>query len=91
MLDSFSKKQLEAVVRLTPDEDFQEIFKFIEDSITGISLKSVNYAGIEGERIKGACLCMIEFRDMLKAARLILDRYRDAEEEEALERDPVSP
>lgn len=93
LLENFNKAELEAVVRMMRDPDFAQLINFVKKSATSLSNRAINTAGMESERIKGACLAIQELRDNLLSSRSNLDRYLDIDEfdQEMLDRDTISP
>ena len=91
MLSNFTPEQLDAAARLVSDPLFQKLIHYIADEVTTLSLKSVRFAGEEGEKLKGACLAMQEFRDKLILSREHQKSLAEEEEMESLQGDSISP
>lgn len=91
-LTQFSRKQLDAVVRLLSDSDFKQIVEYITNEVTTLALASVKHSGTESEKLKGSCEGLQELRDLILFSRKVQARYIENEELESLNgRDSVSP
>lgn len=77
-LSNLNDEQIAAAAELLSDEGFKKLLVYIAEEVTILSLKAVQFAGPEGERIKGACLAMQELRDSLMFSR---EHMRSLEEE----------
>lgn len=90
MIESFNRKELEAVDRLMRDGDFLLLVEFITRNGTGLALSACQIVGMESEKIKGGSTVLQELRDNILLSRDVLKRYQEAEEL-PLDRDPISP
>lgn len=92
VLTQFSRKQLDAVVRMLNDDDFKQVIEYIKNEVTVLALESVKHSGPEGDKIKGACEGLQELRDLILFSHTVQGRFIENEEFEAFNgRDIVSP
>ncbi len=91
LLSNFTPEQLDAAAVLISDTLFQKLVHYIADEVTALSLKSVRFSGEEGEKLKGACIAMQEFRDKLILYRDVQKSIAEEEELESLQGDSISP
>jgi hypothetical protein len=90
-LSNLSDEQVAAAAELLSDEGFKKLLIYITEEVTLLSLKAVNFAGEEGERIKGACIAMQELRDSLMFSRENMKSLEDAREFDNYKGDLFSP
>lgn len=91
MIESFERKEIEAVDRLLRDGDFILFLEYIKRNCTNLALAACQVAGLESEKIKGGSLVLQEVRDNILFSRDVLKRYREEEEMMPLGRDTISP
>lgn len=91
MIESFTRKETEAVDRLMRDGDFLVLVEYIKRNCTGLALAACQVSGPEGEKIKGGSLVLQEVRDAIMFTKDVIKRYRDEDQLPPLERDTISP
>lgn len=91
MLESFNRKELEAIDRLMRDPDFILFIQYIVRNGTNLALSACQVVGVESEKIKGGSVCLQELRDGITFSRDVLKRFKEQEELPDLGRDTISP
>lgn len=91
MLESFNRKEVEAIDRLMRDGDFVLLVEFIKRNCTNLALAACQVAGLESEKIKGGSIILQELRDGIVFSKDIVKRYREQDQLPPLNRDTISP